>query len=171
LTLGGISTNSGRPRESCIFAVFIADLGSKRMSGFFFQNVQPSPGTPGVAQPANPPPGAGAPAQGGSPPSSMITMLLPFLILVPFLLLSFRRQKKEQEARKNLKKGDKVVTTAGLIGELIEMDERVAKVKIAPGTTVQVLASALSSFEAQPEKKTSKDLDDLKEAKATAEKK
>jgi preprotein translocase subunit YajC len=139
------------------------------MSGFFFQNVQPSPGTPGVAQPANPPPAAGA--QSSGPPSSMITMLLPFLILVPFLLLSFRRQKKEQEARKNLKKGDKVVTQAGLIGELIDMDERVAKVKIAPGTTVQVLASVLSSFEPVAEKKTDKDLQDLKEAKASAEKK
>jgi preprotein translocase subunit YajC len=101
----------------------------------------------------------------------MLTMLLPFLILVPFLLLSFRRQKKEAEARKNLKKGDRVVTQAGLIGELVELDERIAKVKIAPGTTVQVLASAVSSFEAQTEKKSDKSLDDLKEAKATAEKK
>ncbi len=136
----------------------------------FFQNVQPSPGTPGVAQPSGPPAGGGG-AQPSAPPSSMITMLLPFLILVPFLLLSFRRQKKEQEARKNLKKGDRVVSQAGLIGELVEMDERVAKVKIAPGTTVQVLATALSAFEAAPEKKTDKDLEDLKEAKAGAEKK
>jgi preprotein translocase subunit YajC len=99
-------------------------------------------------------------------------MLLPFLILVPFLLLSFRRQKKEQAARANLKKGDRVVTQAGLIGELIEMDERIAKVKIAPGTTVQVLASAVSAFEATAAKgKTDKELADLKEAKATADKK
>ncbi len=103
----------------------------------------------------------------------MMTMLLPFLILVPFLFMSFRRNKKEAEARKSLKKGDRVVTTAGLIGELIEMDERVAKVKIAPGTTVQVLASALSTFDATPASaaKTDKDLADLKEAKATADKK
>lgn len=141
------------------------------MSLYSFQNVQPKQGTPGVAEPSAPP--GGAPQQAG-PPSSMITMLLPFLILVPFLFMSFRRQKKEQEARKGLKKGDRVVTQAGLIGELVDMDERVAKVKIAPGTTVQVLASALSSFEAQPDKaanKTDKDLADLKEAKATADKK
>jgi hypothetical protein len=43
-------------------------------------------------------------------------------------------------------------------------------VKIAPGTTVQVLATALSPFDATPatEKKADKDLEDLKEAKATA---
>lgn len=144
------------------------------MSSYFFQNVQPKQGTPGVAEPSAPP--AGGSNAGQAPPSSMITMLLPFLILVPFLFMSFRRQKKEQEARKNLKRGDKVVTQAGLIGELVDMDERVAKVKIAPGTTVQVLASSLSSFDTSPasaEKsaKTDKDLADLKEAKATADKK
>src|SRR5690349_24572833 len=118
-------------------------------SGFsvsFFQNVQPKQGTPGVAEPSGPP--SGAPS-GQAPGGSMITMLLPFLILVPFLFMSFRRNKKEQEARKNLKKGDKIVTQAGLIGELVDLDERIAKVKIAPGTTVQVLASSVSSFEAQ----------------------
>jgi len=100
----------------------------------------------------------------------MVTMLLPFLILVPFLFLSFRRQKKEKAARGSLKKGDKVVTTSGLIGELIELDDRIGKVKIAPGTTVQVLATALSPFELSTgaEKKTDKELVDLKEAKAGA---
>jgi preprotein translocase subunit YajC len=139
------------------------------MSLYFFQNVQPKQGTPGVAEPSAPP--GGAPPPSGAP-SSMITMLLPFLILVPFLFMSFRRNKKEQEARKNLKKGDRVVTTAGLIGELVDLDERIAKVKIAPGTTVQVLTSAVSSFDAQAvASKTDKDLSDLKEAKATADKK
>jgi preprotein translocase subunit YajC len=140
------------------------------MSLYSFQNVQPKQGTPGVSQESAP--AGGAPAQGSPPGGSMITMLLPFLILVPFLFMSFRRQKKEQEARKGLKKGDRVVTQAGLIGELVEMDERIAKVKIAPGTTVQVLANAVSSFEAQAAtSKTDKELSDLKEAKATADKK
>jgi preprotein translocase subunit YajC len=134
----------------------------------FFQQVQPKAGTPGVSDPGGAPSGGGAPQAG--PPSSMITMLLPFLILVPFLFLSFRRQKKEQAARSSLKKGDRVVTTAGLIGELVDLDERIGKVKIAPGTTVQVLATALSPFDTAPatEKKADKDLEDLKEAKATA---
>jgi preprotein translocase subunit YajC len=131
---------------------------------FSFQQVQPQQGTPGVAAPGGAPPAAAGQA---GPPSSMVTMLLPFLILVPFLFLSFRRQKKEKEARGSLKKGDRVVTQAGLIGELVDLDERIGKVKIAPGTTVQVLASALSPFEVSPEKKAdTKDLEDLKEAKA-----
>src|SRR3982074_2842332 len=99
------------------------------MSLSFFQQVQPKPrppGPPGVADRGGAPP-AGA-AAAGSPPS-MVTMLLPFLILVPFLFLSFRRQKKEQAARSSLKKGDRVVTTAGLIGELVDLDDKVGKVK------------------------------------------
>jgi len=137
---------------------------------FSFQNVAPKQGTPGVETPA---PAGGQ--QSASPPGgSMITMLLPILILVPFLFMSFRRNKKEQEARKGLKKGDKVVTQAGLIGELVELEEKVAKVKIAPGTTVSVLASSISSYDASPagaSKNTDKELSDLKEAKATADKK
>ena len=135
----------------------------------FFQNVQPKAGTPGVEQPSGPP--SGAPQQSQGAPPSMITMLLPFLILVPFLFFSFRRQKKEQEARKNLKKGEKVVTQAGIIGELVDLDDKVAKVKIAPGTTVQCLATSVSSYEPAAEKKTDKQLEDLKEAKASADKK
>lgn len=140
------------------------------MSSFlFFQQVQPKAGTPGVEQPSGPPPGAPAQPSG---PQSMLPMLLPFAILIPFLYMSFRRQKKEQEARSKLKKGDKVVTQGGFIGELVEMDERVAKVKIAPGTTVQVLATSVGAFDVAPAKdKASKDLEDLKEAKAAADKK
>ncbi len=137
------------------------------MSFSSFQNVQPKAGTPGVEQPT---PASSSPPSQGAPPS-MVTMLLPFLILVPFLFMSFRRQKKEQQARASLKKGDRVVTQAGLIGELVDMEERIAKVKIAPGTTVQVLSSSISSFEAEASKKTDKELSDLKEAKASAEKK
>ncbi len=136
------------------------------MSLSFLQPVVQKQGaTETTAQQGAPPPAAGQPGGMGS----MLPMLLPFLILVPFLFMSFRRQKKEQAARGSLKKGDRVLTQAGLIGELVDLDERIGKVKIAPGTTVQVLASTISPFEASAgaEKKTDRALDDLKEAKAT----
>jgi preprotein translocase subunit YajC len=132
-----------------------------------FQAVTPKAGTPGVAQDSS----GGAPAGQAAPPGGMLTMFLPLLIMVPFLFLMFRRQKKEQEGRAKLKKGDKVVTQAGLVGELVEMDERVAKVKIAPGVNVQVLANTLGPFDTAPAKSDDKDLKDLKEAKAAADKK
>lgn len=134
----------------------------------FLQQVGPKAGTPGQEAPA--------PAGGGQPqpaPGGALTMLLPFLIMIPFIFMMFRRQKKEAAARAQLKKGDKVVSQSGLIGELVEMDDRVAKVKLAPGTTVQMLVSTLSPFGTADAAAAKKDdaLKDLKDAKAAADKK
>ncbi|WP_394821859.1 preprotein translocase subunit YajC [Pendulispora albinea] len=131
-----------------------------------FQNVQPKAGTPGVAQDAP----AGGGSQQQAPPGGGIMMFLPFLIMVPFLFMMFRRQKKEAAERAKLKKGDRVVSTSGLIGEIIEIDERLAKVKIAPGTTVQMLASSISPFGASTEAAPAKK-DDVKDAKPVTDKK
>src|ERR1035437_11131702 len=75
-----------------------------------------APATQGA--PSSPVGGAAPPPAGGG-----IMMFLPFLILIPFFFLMSRRNKKESEARQKLKKGDRVASTAGLVGELIEMDE------------------------------------------------
>jgi preprotein translocase subunit YajC len=131
------------------------------------QNVQPHAGTPGVAAD----PGAAAPAgapQGGSPIAGFMPILMMLVIFVPFFLLMSRRQKKERVARESLKKGDRVMTNAGLVGELVDMDDALAKVKIAPGVTVQIVANTVTPFVSPADKQTAKE---LKEAKAVSEKK
>lgn len=132
----------------------------------FLQQVPPKGAAPAAADPG----ATAAPAQQAAPPGGGLIMLLPLLVFLPFIFLSFRRQKKEQEARAALKKGDRVVSNSGLVGELVEMDERFAKVKIAPGTTVQMLAQSVSPLEAEAKKDTAKQLEDLKDAKAEAKK-
>lgn len=127
--------------------------------------VGPKAGTGGPPAPAGAPAGGGQPASGGG-----LVSMLPLLMFIPLLFILFRRQKKEQEQRSKLKKGDKVVSSAGLIGELMEMDERVAKVKIAPGTTVLMTLASISPYEPEPPKKdaakdSSKD-DPAKDSKA-----
>lgn len=109
-----------------------------------------APATQGVA--STPAGSAAPPAPGGG-----IMMFLPFLILIPFFFLMSRRNKKESEARQKLKKGDRVASTSGLVGELIEMDERISKVKIAPGVTVQMLSSSISPLEPAPVAEAPKD--------------
>jgi preprotein translocase subunit YajC len=131
------------------------------------QNVQPKAGTPGVAQDPTPAP-SGPPQGGGSPLAGFMPILMMLVIFVPFFLLMTRRQKKEQAARASLKKGDRVMTNAGLVGELVEMDERLAKVKIAPGVTVQIVANTVTPFVEPGEKAPAKE---LKEAKAVSDKK
>jgi preprotein translocase subunit YajC len=128
------------------------------------QNLPPKaggPGTPVVAQDSGTPAAA---ASGGSPLSGFIMPLMMLVLFVPFFLLMNRKQKKESAARAALKRGDRVMTNAGLIGELVETDERVAKVKIAPGVTVQIVANTVTPF-TEPEKAASKDLKEAAEKK------
>jgi preprotein translocase subunit YajC len=74
--------------------------------------------------------------------------LLPVLLLVPlfFLLIwSNRSQTKKQAAAISaLQKGDRVVLQSGLIGRLVEIGDRTAKVEIASGVKVEVLKSSIS---------------------------
>jgi len=129
------------------------------------QNVQPKATTPGVgvAQDSSPP-ATGGGAQAGSPLSGFVMPLMMLVIFVPFFFLMNRKQKKETQARASLKKGDRVMTNAGLIGELMEHDDRVARVKIAPGVSVQIVANTISPF-TEPEKAPSKDLKEAAEKK------
>jgi preprotein translocase subunit YajC len=140
-------------------------------SALAFQNVQPnipaggSPaaapgnnpgnsGTSGITVNATPAPAGPAPSQ----PSPFVT-LLPFLLIVPFFFMMFRRNKKEQDARKGLKKGDRIASQSGLVGELVDLDERFAKVKLGPGNTVTMLASSIQPLDPGPAAKAeSKDL-------------
>ncbi|MGC4063655.1 MAG: preprotein translocase subunit YajC [Polyangiaceae bacterium] len=74
--------------------------------------------------------------------------LLPVLILIPMVILlmwSSRSQSKKQAAAlASLQKGDRVLLQSGLIGKLVEMGERTAKVEIASGVKIEVLRTAIS---------------------------
>ncbi len=129
------------------------------------QNVQPKATSPGTVSDSAPVSSSGGGQ--GSLLSGLAMPLMMILIFVPFFFLMSRRQKKETAARQALKKGDRVVTNAGLIGQLVDMGDVVSKVKIAPSVEVQVLSNTISPY-ADPEKAPSKD---LKEAKATSDKK
>jgi preprotein translocase subunit YajC len=135
------------------------------------QNVQPKATAPGVAQDSAPAPSGGGQSS-GSPLAGFTPILMMLVIFVPFFLLMSRRQKKEAQARSSLKKGDRVTTNAGIVGELIELDDRLAKVKIAPGVTVQFVASMVSPYVEAPAKgSTPAPPKELKEAKAGSDKK
>jgi len=131
------------------------------------QNVPPKAGTPGVAQDSTPAPSGAAQPQ-GSPFGGMMMLLPLMIVMVLMFVFSGRRQKKEAAARGALKKGDRVMTNAGLVGELIEMDDRLAKIKVAPGVTIQFVANTVSPFVDPAEKAGPKE---LKEAKAVSDKK
>jgi preprotein translocase subunit YajC len=74
-------------------------------------------------------------------------MLFPLLLLVPLLLMMFfstrSQQKKQQAALAALKKGDRVLIQGGLIGKLMEIGDRYAKVELAPGVKVEIVKTGL----------------------------
>jgi preprotein translocase subunit YajC len=110
-----------------IFAVFAFQAVPSREAA-------PAPGAPGAPEPAAQP-GVGF-------------GLLPLLILIPFALIMLwqgRSQTKKQETMiASLKKGDRVLTQSGLVGRLIAIEGRYAKLELPPsGTKVTVLRSGL----------------------------
>ncbi len=74
-------------------------------------------------------------------------MLFPILLLLPLLFIMFwstrSQQKKQAAAVADLKKGDRVLTQSGLIGKLVDVGDRYAKLELAPGIKVEVLRSGL----------------------------
>jgi preprotein translocase subunit YajC len=131
------------------------------------QPVGPKSGTPGVSTHEDG--AASAPSQQQQGTGSMWVMMAPLLIVMLVMFYMNRGQKKKDaEIRAKLKKGDRVVSQSGIIGELVEMDDRTAKVKIAPGTNVSMLISTVSPYEVAPAKVDDKQLKDLKDAKVGA---
>lgn len=117
---------------------------------FAFQAVPDAPRPDGSA------PGGGEAAPG---PGGGFGLLMPLLLLLPFFLIMFwqgRSQQKKQEATiASLKKGDRVLTQSGLVGRLIAIEGRYAKIELPPsGTKVTILRSGLLGRDTEGESAT-----------------
>jgi len=72
-----------------------------------------------------------------------LAQFLPLILLfVIFYFLIIRPQQKQQKAHKemlaSLKKGDRIVTTGGLIAEVVKPEEDFIKIKINDDTIVRL---------------------------------
>lgn len=77
-----------------------------------------------------------------------IMSFLPFiLIIIVFYFFMIRpqmkRQKELRKYREELKKGDKVITTSGILGKVAEIKEEYIAVEIAEGVKVKMDKSAI----------------------------
>jgi preprotein translocase subunit YajC len=108
------------------------------------QNVPPAPGRQtGEVQPQQHA-GGPAPAAAEPPAGGMWVMLLMVVPLLLFMFWSTRSQQKKQEKTlSGLAKGDRVILQSGLVGKVLEMNERFAKVELAPGMKVDVLRTSI----------------------------
>ena len=85
----------------------------------------------------------------GDPTVSFITtlgwMILLFAIFYFLIIRPQQKQrKKHEEFLKSLKKGQVVVTSGGLIGEIKSISEDTVNLKVADGTIIKVLKVAIS---------------------------
>lgn len=93
-----------------------------------------------------------AQAQSQNPLVSLIPIFLVFGIFYFLLLAPMRkRQKAVQKMVSELKRGDRVVTTGGLIGEVAAVEDRVVHLKLADNVKVRVVKSAIAGLEGSPE--------------------
>jgi preprotein translocase subunit YajC len=85
-------------------------------------------------------------ARGGS----LIGLALPLLMIVGFYFLLIRPQRNRQKAQQallsSLEVGDEVLTSGGIFGTIIEIDDDAGTltVEIAPGTRVRMLRQGIS---------------------------
>jgi preprotein translocase subunit YajC len=80
-------------------------------------------------------------------------MLIIFAIFYFLLVMPMRkRQKTLQQTIEALKKGDRVLTTGGLYGEVVSVEPTSLIVKIADNVKVRVAKTAIAGLEAEAEK-------------------
>jgi len=86
--------------------------------------------------------------------TGLAPMLLIFVIFYVVLMLPMQRQRKAlQQVIQNLKKGDRVITSGGLYGEVIAVEGATVILRIADNVRVKVAKSAISGLEGEPGEK------------------
>jgi preprotein translocase subunit YajC len=94
---------------------------------------------------------------GGGGPLDLIVQLVPFvLILVIMYVLILRPQQKRArehaELVKNLRRGDSVITSGGLIGKVTKVvDDAEVELEIAPNVRVRVVRALITDVRAKGE--------------------
>ena len=95
-----------------------------------------------------------APGAAANPLVQFAPMIFIFVIFYFLLIAPMRRkQKKTQEMLSKLKKGDEVITGAGIFGRISAMDEERGFVvlQIADNVKIKVLRSAVAGLASEPE--------------------
>jgi preprotein translocase subunit YajC len=92
---------------------------------------------------------AAAPPSGAGGASSLYPMGTMFLLLAVMYFLILRPQqvkaKEHRQMVSRVKVGDKVITTAGIFGEVSGVAETSMMLRIAPGVEIKVVSSAVST--------------------------
>jgi preprotein translocase subunit YajC len=102
--------------------------------------------TPALAQASSP--------LGDSPLTSMLIPMVLILVMMYFLLIrpQQKRMREHQDLVKNLRRGDTVVTSGGLVGKVTKVvDDEQIEVEIADGVRVRQVRSMVQGVRTKGE--------------------
>lgn len=119
---------------------------------FFAQAIEAAPAAPATQAttevPATPDAAAGDPA--AQQPQGLFGgsgILMWVLLLVGMYFLMFYPQRKRQKAiqkmQNELKVGDSVYTTSGIVGKIVSLDETTVTLQVSEGTRIPFLRNAV----------------------------
>lgn len=92
-------------------------------------------------------------AAGGASPFMQLLPLIAIFVVFYFFLIrpQQKRMKQHREMVSNVKRGDTVVTSGGLIGKVTRVEDTEVQVEIANGVHVQVVKATLADVRAKGE--------------------
>ncbi len=94
--------------------------------------------------------------QGGGQGASSLVSLFPIvLIILIFYFIMYRpirqRQKSLDTMIAGLEKGDRVITTGGVYGTVVDVKEHVVMLKIGDQVKIRVSRNAIAALQSQPD--------------------
>ncbi len=89
-------------------------------------------------------------AAGGAGQPGMMTQIIPLVLIVAvfylFLILPQQKQKKKhREFIESLKRGDKVITSSGIYGTIVKVNEKDLVVEIADNVNIKIIKDNIIS--------------------------
>jgi preprotein translocase subunit YajC len=109
-----------------------------------------------AVMPVNPALLAQAPGQPNSLFANPLFVLIPIMAIFYFLMImpAQRRQKKVAEMLKELKNGDKVITTGGIYGTIVGLEDDSVQLRIAEQVKMKISRSAIAGLQTEPPKES-----------------
>ncbi|HLB02951.1 MAG TPA: preprotein translocase subunit YajC [Nitrospiria bacterium] len=97
-----------------------------------------------------------SPSSPGRGTGAFFTSLLPFLLIfvlfyVLLILPQQRRQKKHRAMLEALKKGDRVVTSSGILGTIMNISKDTITLQVADNVKIRVLRDSISEMRKEEE--------------------
>lgn len=92
-----------------------------------------------------PPPGDGADGGGG-----LMSMLIMFGLVIGIMYFMMirpqqKRQKEHQSLLDSIRKGDRVITTSGMHGTVVEVDDKTMTVQVADNVKIKFERAAIAN--------------------------